>query len=319
MSIEDALTAYRGDLVAATRRWQVARERRRRRLLLTTGVLGLACVIVGTAVAAGGWLIGAPAPRSVKSDFGSYASQLGFNPQPGKAVLVASSGKYQLYATTNKQGGYCILVSAPWKRPGPHGEGGDCSPRSLVRRPFWAGIGGLAGAQNERQGTTLVLDGRTRDARAASVHFTAPNQKPVSARVGSSGFFIVGFSTRASWCQITHWRSRFTVLDAHGHKLSTTTRRVIEGGVCFTKPTPTVSTQHGQPTITIHVNEQGYLPGAKQGDRIACRAGSTTITTVVLAAGRRAFTRHTLSPNRRLALTVQHLHTGRVFVYCDWD
>ena len=92
MNIEDALTAYRGDLVAAAHRWRVRRERRRRRFVLTSGVVALGAVIVGTAIAATGWLVGSPAPPSVKSDFGSYAPQLGFNPQPGKAVLVASSG-----------------------------------------------------------------------------------------------------------------------------------------------------------------------------------------------------------------------------------
>ena len=72
-----------------------------------------------TAVAATatGWLTGSPAPQSVVSDFGTYAPQLGFDPEPGRAVLVAQDGDVILYATTNKQGSYCLVTSAPWKRP----------------------------------------------------------------------------------------------------------------------------------------------------------------------------------------------------------
>ena len=97
------------------------------RLVLVAIVLSVSAVIASLAIAGTGWLIGSPAPANVQSDFGSYATQLGFNPQPGNAVLVASNGDYQLYATVNEQGGLCTLVSTPWNRPGPNGEGGDCT------------------------------------------------------------------------------------------------------------------------------------------------------------------------------------------------
>ena len=69
--MDDALSAYRGDLVAATHRWQVARGRRRRRIAVAASALALAAVVVGTAIAATGWLVGSPAPKSVQADFNS--------------------------------------------------------------------------------------------------------------------------------------------------------------------------------------------------------------------------------------------------------
>ncbi len=186
MNIDDALTAYRGELINAAQRWQKARARRRHRIALVTSAMAVAGIIVGTAIAATGWLVGSPAPKSVKSDFGSYAPQLGFNPEPGKAVLVATDSPYKLYVTTNKQGGYCTLTSAPWKRPGPHGEGGDCISRRQASVPLLVGMGGAAAAPNG--GTRLVFIGRTRQRDASHVRFAAPEGKTITATVGRSGF-----------------------------------------------------------------------------------------------------------------------------------
>lgn len=316
MNIDDALTAYRGDLITAAHGWQKARDRRRRRFLLGTGALALAAVIVGTAVAATGWLVGSPAPPSVKSDFGSYAPQLGFNPQPGKAVLVASNGDYQLYATTNKQGGYCVLVSAPWKRPGPHGEGGDCSSRQQASAAFWIGIGGMAGAAHG--GTRLVIDGRTREAKAASIRFATPDRL-LSVPVGSSGFFIVGVITQASWCQIVRWSPTVVVLDQNGHRLATEKTEIGRNGVCLSKPTPTVTTEHGhkvftlQSTLRDHPN--GYIVGARLGDRITCHQGGASATLSVPVHG--AHTSRPLGHGRSLELQVSRSRDGRVWVLCE--
>jgi hypothetical protein len=86
-------------------------------------------IVIGTAVASTtSWLTGSPAPQSVVSDFGTYTPQLGFNPEPGRAVLVAEDGDISLYATTNKQGTYCLVASAPWKRPEKLADGGTCIP-----------------------------------------------------------------------------------------------------------------------------------------------------------------------------------------------
>jgi hypothetical protein len=316
VNIDDALTAYRGDLVAAAHRWRVRRERRRRRFVLTSGVVILGAVIVGTAIAATGWLVGSPAPPSVKSDFGSYAPQLGFNPQPGKAVLVASSGDYQLYATTNKQRGYCVLVSAPWKRPGPHGEGGDCSSRQQASVAFWAGIGGVAGAPHN--GMRLVIDGRIREAKAASLRFNAPNHHTLNVPVGTSGFFIVGITTRASWCQIANWNPQVAILDGNGHQLTTAKARIGRNLVCQSQPTPTVTSEHGHKVFTIratdHDRPTGYIAGARLGDQITCRWAGHSVTLNVPLNGA-----HTARPHSKglpLSLQISRTRQGRIWVLC---
>lgn len=315
MNIDDALTAYRGELINAAQRWQKARARRRHRIALVTSALAVAGIIVGTAIAATGWLVGSPAPKSVKSDFGSYAPQLGFNPQPGKAVLVASNGAYQLYATTNKQGGICILVSAPWKRPGPNGEGGDCSPKSQNSLPFWAGLGGAANHPNGT--TTLVVDGRTTDAHAASLQFDDPTGNTLNVPVGSGGFFIVGMTTHASWCQIARWTPLVTILDSSGKQLGSTTARTVAGAACMSEPNPTVSTQNGHKVFAIDATRSahptGYIAGARIGDLITCR-GEGAIAKLAVPV-RHAHTISKASRFRGVELDVRRRH-GRVWVMC---
>jgi hypothetical protein len=316
MNIEDAVTAYRGELVSAAYRWNVSRDRRRRRVLFATSAVALAAVIVGTAIAATGWLVGSPAPPRVKADFGSYAPQLGFNPQPGKAILVASNGAYQLFATTNKQGGYCILVSAPWKRPGPHGEGGDCSSRQQASVAFWAGFGGVAPAPGK--GMRLVIDGRTREARAATLRLATPGKQIVTVPVGSSGFFIVGVTTHMSWCQIAQWNPKVAILDSTGHQLTTATARIGRSLVCLSRPRPTVTTQDGHKVFTIrttdHVRPNGYLAGARLGDQITCRWSGHSVTLRVPVHG--AHTARTQSKGLSPSLQVQRSRHGRVWVMC---
>jgi hypothetical protein len=232
----DALIAYRRELLAATARWQVASRRRRRRLALASAAFGAMVAIGGTAVAATGWLVGAPAPPSVKSDFGSYATQLGFNPKPGKAVLVASDPPYQLYATTNKQGTYCVLVSAPWKRPGPHGEGGDCVPAQTAAMTYWAGTGGMASEPGNH--FQVVFDGRTTNPKATSVRFATPDGRTVTVPIGSSGFFITGAEIQADPC--TPWTPVFSFLDRDGNEVGKATWQIF--GACVTA---TKSRSHG--------------------------------------------------------------------------
>ncbi|MGH3428019.1 MAG: hypothetical protein ACRDQZ_10710 [Mycobacteriales bacterium] len=315
MNLDDALGTYRADLVAAAHRWQVARGRRRGRIAVAASALALAAVIVGTAIAATGWLVGSPAPPSVKSDFGSYATQLGFNPRPGKAVLVASEGAYQLYATTNKQGGYCILVSAPWKRPGPHGEGGDCSTRRQASTSFWAGFGGIAPAPNG--GSTLVIDGRTREAKAASLRFTTPDKRTLNVPVGSSGFFIVGATTQASWCQIAKWNPQVAILDSNGHKLTTARARIGRSLVCQSQPRPTITSADGHKVFTIwttdHDRPMGYIAGARLGDQVTCRWTGHSVTLSVPVHGAHT-ARHGNGFNP--SLQISRSRKGRVLVLC---
>jgi hypothetical protein len=199
------------------------------RFALVAVAFGVSAVIATLAIAGTGWLTGSPAPANVKSDFGSYATQLGFDPQPGKAVLVASDGDYELYATANEQGGFCTLVSAPWKRPGPNGEGGDCVANPPDAAAFWAGIGGISSEPNDA--TTLVIDGHTTDKGAASVEFDAPDGTAVTAPVGSGGFFIVGTApVHGSICDWGNWAPRFTVVDNSGNPLSATRITIFSGG-----------------------------------------------------------------------------------------
>jgi hypothetical protein len=215
VNFDAALTDYRDELVAAAGRWQRT-SRRRRRLVLASSALAAALVVAGAAVAATGWLVGAPAPPSVKSDFGSYAPQLGFDPQPGKAVLVASDGPYQLYATTNKQGTYCVLVIAPWKGPGA-GEGGDCIPSRIADKRFWAGLGGAATSPDGN--TRFVLEGRSTDPTATSVRFSTPDGQTITAPIGASGFFIAGAEVGDPCAP---WTSSFVFLDGDGNVLGRT-------------------------------------------------------------------------------------------------
>jgi hypothetical protein len=204
------------------------------RFVLVAAVLSVSAVIASLAIAGTGWLIGSPAPANVRSDFGSYARQLGFDPRPGKAVLVASNGDYQLYATANEQGGLCTLVSTPWNRPGPNGEGGDCTANTPDASAFWAGTAGMSATANNA--STLVIDGHTTDAGAASVRFDAPNGETVTAPVGASGFFIVGTTVRGSVCDWGAWTPRFTVLDGNGKQLGATSVTIFPGARKTTIP-----------------------------------------------------------------------------------
>ncbi|HEY5694166.1 MAG TPA: hypothetical protein VIR14_06625 [Gaiellaceae bacterium] len=210
------------------------RAPRRRRLVLATAAFATAAAIAGAAVAAPGWLTGSPAPANVQSDFGSYSSQLGFNPQPGQAVLVASNGDYQLYATVNRQGGICTLVSSPWNRPGANGDGGDCSANTPDSSAFWAGIGGTASAPDHA--TTVALYGHTTEASAASVQFDTPSGDTLSAPVSASGFFIIGTTLPGSLCDWSNWTSRFTVLDGGGQQLSSASVVLFPGATKTSLP-----------------------------------------------------------------------------------
>jgi hypothetical protein len=191
-----------------------------RRFALAAVALGLTGVIATVAVAGTGWLVGSPAPPDVKEDFGSYATQLGFNPQPDQAVALAGSGAYQLYGTMNAQGGLCTLVVTPWNPPSSD-QGGDCTAAPPDASTFWASIGGQAGETNGE--TTVVTYGHTNDSTAASVQFEGPTGEPVTASVSKSGFFIVPTTVSGTMCDWGKWAPTFNVLDATGHQLSSAT------------------------------------------------------------------------------------------------
>lgn len=216
----------------------VSPRRRVAALAIVIGLLG-----IGTAVAATtSWLTGSPAPKSVVSDFGLYAPQLGFNPEPGRAVLVAEDSDISLYATTNRQGSYCLVASAPWKRPSKLPDGGTCIPPVQAAAPLIAGLLGASSSQSADQQTYLIA-GRTADPEARRIRFTDPSGDPITRVIGSSGFFIAAVRTAGSACANGDWNSAFSVLGTDGSERSSATITLAftsnSPGVCgFAPPHP---------------------------------------------------------------------------------
>ena len=157
LAIADALVATDSERRHFPRQPRAGRSRRGVAAL----ALGISLLVIGTAVAATtDWLAGAPAPPSVVADFGTYAPQLGFHPDSGNSVLVAESGELQLYATTNAEGSYCVVASAPWKRPNTNPDGGYCLPEKTAAQPIVAGI--VGGSNQDADGSlTLLVAGRS--------------------------------------------------------------------------------------------------------------------------------------------------------------
>jgi len=198
----------------------------RRRVALAVLV---ALVAIGTATAATTtWLRGSPAPPAVVSDFGSYAPQLGFHPDPGRAVLVAEDGDVSLYATTNAEGSYCLVTSAPWKRPETLPDGGTCIPPAQAAAPL---VAGLVGASPD----SIVIAGRTASRGAHTIRFDDPGGEPIVRRIGSSGFFVAYLRTSGASCANGDWSPTFAVLDAGGRELGhakVALARAAAPGVC---------------------------------------------------------------------------------------
>jgi hypothetical protein len=197
-------------------------------------------IVVGTATAATtSWLTGSPAPSSVVNDFKSYSTQLGFHPVPGQAVLVAGSHSVSLYATLNREGGYCLIVSAPWKRPEALPDGGTCVTASDAAAAFVAGTLGTSSPPGA-SATTLVVAGRTTNPAARAVRFEDPDGVVRTQRLGSSGFFVATLETPGSPCSRGTWAPTFELLAASGDRLASSTVTLASDrghGVCqFTGP-----------------------------------------------------------------------------------
>lgn len=214
----------------------------RRRVAVLALVLGLLAIGAAVAATTTGWLTGSPAPKSVVSDFGSYAPELGFDPEPGRAVEVAVDGDSILYATTNKQGSYCLVASAAWKRPDALPDGGTCIPAAQAKAPL---IAGLVGARSSPDGEqTYLIAGRTRDAGAREIRFSDPGGTPITRPVGSSGFFLAAIRTTTPACANGDWKPRFTVIGVDGKERTSGTITLGGGssgspGVCtFGAPHP---------------------------------------------------------------------------------
>lgn len=188
--------------------------RTQRRLALVATVLTAASVIVGSAVAATNWLTGSPAPSTVQSDFGSYPGQLGFTPEPGSAVLVASADANELYATTNAASSYCVVLTTAASAAPLSMGGGDCVPTTTADQPIVAGTFPVSS-------DTLALAGRVSTPGAASVQVQLPSGAPLKVPIGSSGFFLATFDSAP--CQGGDWSPQFVALNASGNPVATST------------------------------------------------------------------------------------------------
>ena len=170
------------------------------------------------------------APPAVVSDFRSYTPQLGFHPDPGAAVLVAEDGDVSLYATTNAEGSYCFVVSAPWKRPETLPDGGTCIPPDTAAAPLIVGVVGAAH-------TTLLVGGRADVRGASAIRFAGPDGRLVTRPIGSSGFFVAAVRSSVVACSKGDWRPAFVVPDASGRELTHATIGLIRAaaapGVCI--------------------------------------------------------------------------------------
>jgi hypothetical protein len=161
---------------------------RRARLLvlvvLALAALALPTYAIGRAVKS--WLSGEPAPPSIVHNFGSYAPQLGFHPEPGNAVRVAADGGFILYATQNDRGSYCVATSTP--------DGGICILPRIAEAPLIAGIMPDDPRRADARRTILVA-GRVNDPSAVAIAFTDPDGATVTRQIGSGGFFLVALPT----------------------------------------------------------------------------------------------------------------------------
>jgi hypothetical protein len=208
----DSHTLFRTELVAAAARLH-HRQRRRRRLLVACVAMTLASIMVTAAsLAARGWLTGSPAPKTVVSDFRSYPIQLGLHPEPGKAVLVARSGPYRMYATPDREGGYCVVTSRPWVRPASLPDGGGCLTRSEAAVPFTFTSQGSRDLPHH--GFLEVVGGRVRDRRVSEVQFTDPEHRLVTLPIQHSGFFIGPLTITHFICRLTGYHLTARALDA---------------------------------------------------------------------------------------------------------
>jgi hypothetical protein len=216
MTTTDPIAAFRSELHAAALR----QRRSSRRRLVAAAVVVFVAIVALTGVATGGvgWLSGTPAPQSVITDFGSYTPQLGFHPDPGSAVLVASDGDSHLYATTNAEGSYCIAVSTPWRDPGQVPDGGTCVSKATAEQPIVAGLpSGTA--------DTVVLAGRVAVAGAVSVSLELRDGTTRTIPLGTSGFFISNIQGKPCLHgdQYGDWSPQLVALDAAGEPVAAST------------------------------------------------------------------------------------------------
>lgn len=213
MTTADPIATFRAELHSAALRQR--RSVHRRRLLMASAAAAIAVIaLTGVATGAVGWLTGTPAPQPVVADFGTYSPQLGFHPNPGSAVLVASDGDSHLYATTNAQGSYCVAETTPWAHLAQAPDGGYCIGKQTAEQPIVAGV--AAGGPD-----TLLLEGRIAVAGAVAVRVALPDGVLRTIPLGTSGFFISNI--KAKPCQSGDWTSQIVALNAAGTAVAAST------------------------------------------------------------------------------------------------
>jgi hypothetical protein len=164
-----------------------------------------------------GWLAGEPAPPSVATNFESYTPQLGFRPEPGRAVRVAVDRGVSLYATTNDRGTYCVATSTP--------DGGICVQPETAAAPLVAGL--MPGDPARAHLGLVAVAGRAADPAARTIRFTDRAGDAVERPLGSSGFFIAVLPLRGSPCSHGDWRPAFEAVSEAGDVVATATITLV--------------------------------------------------------------------------------------------
>jgi hypothetical protein len=247
--VSDSIVAFRVQLRGAAHRRARTYRRRRHMALAALAVLA-ATVCTGITVAATGWFQASPAPPEVVEDFQSYTPQLGFHPQSRRAQLVARDGDFALYATTNREGTYCVVTSAPWLPPGRNGDGGVCVKPRDATEPIAAGITRMGRAEAGTE-ETVVVAGRVLVPGARAIRFATADGDPVERSLGAGGFFVaaVDFS-----CVANGWAPPFIASDADGEELA---RAVIP--LAWTPTSP--GQQDGPPRCLLPMGPHGPQAG----------------------------------------------------------
>ena len=225
---DDVLTRIVSHRVGAgTSRPRLAR---RTRLLVVAGLalalLAVPTYAIGRAVG-DGWLRGEPAPQAVVDNFESYTPQLGFRPDSRNAVVVARDAGFDLYATPNDRGSYCVATQTP--------DGGICIDPTVAAEPL------IAGLMTAWPDSRTLVGGRVAHPAADTVTFTDPDGAAVTRSIGSSGFFLVALPAagptsreRPYPCKNGDWTPTFRALSAAGDELVTAriTLANARGEVC---------------------------------------------------------------------------------------
>lgn len=229
LSSEAVLRRILGEPVGSTSPRPFLTPRRR----LIAIALAIAVLVALPSYAIGrsvvGWVLGDAAPPQVVADFGKYTPQLGFNPDPGEATLVARDGDLRLYVTTNRQGTYCFIVSSRL-------DGGSCVSAAVAATPIVAGFAGTAPPRPGEESRFAVV-GRIQRGRPDRVSFTTPRGDLVTKSIGLGGFFIAGIPVAGLMeaCAQGDWTPTFEFLDANGELISAEAITIADSpgrGVC---------------------------------------------------------------------------------------